>query len=116
PNNARKVNIEYTQEPAIKGPPTPRKGRSGGAAPGMLNFTEPKNAFSEFERFRKLTSFGGRSATVLEPTPFADLMDPPIDADSLKRTKARQERITEPKELRLNFKPQVRQKRQFDEA
>src|SRR5437773_1165816 len=34
PNNARKVNVEYTKEPNVGGPPTSRKGRSGGAAPG----------------------------------------------------------------------------------
>lgn len=115
PNNARKVNVEYTKEPNVKGPPTPTKVR-GGAAPGMLNFTDPKVAFLEFEKFRKLTSFGGRSATVLEATPFADLMDAPVDIDSLKRAKGRAERTTEPKELRLDHDPAARQKRQFEEA
>ncbi len=116
PNNSRTVNIEYSKEPAIMGPPAAAKGRNGGAAPGVLNFTEPKDAFAEFERFRKLTSFAGRSATVLQATPFTDLFDPPIDADSQKRWKARLERVTEPKELRLGFDPEIRQKRQFEEA
>ena len=116
PNGVRKVNVEYSKEPAINGPPAPRKGRSGGAAPGILNFTDSKVAFTEYERFRKMTSFAGRSLMTLEAKPFADLMDPPLDADSLKRTKARLERATEPKELRLAYEPQVRQKRQFEEA
>ncbi len=116
PNNERKVNVEYAKEPNIAGPPTPKKGRRGGAAPGMLNFTDPKTAFLEYERFRKLSSFGGRHATTLEAAPFTDLMDPPIDADSLKRAKLREERVTTPKELRLAYEPEARQKRQFDEA
>ena len=115
PNNARKVNVEYAQEPNVKGPPPPRNMR-GDAAPGMLNFTNPKTAFLEYERFRKLTSFGGRTAAVMEATPFADLMDAPIDAQSANRLKTRLERTTEPKELRLAFDPESRQKRQLDEA
>ncbi|MBI2807727.1 MAG: dienelactone hydrolase family protein [Planctomycetes bacterium] len=116
PNGARKVNVEYSTEPNVKGPPTPRKGRSGGAAPGMLGFADPKVAFAEYEKFRTLTKFEGRSLTTLEAKPFADLMDPPIDAASQKRWKARMERETQPKELRLGYDPNVRQKRQFDEA
>ncbi len=115
PNGARKVNVEYTREPNIKGPPPPRNMRAD-AAPGMLNFADPKVAHVEFERFRKMTSFAGRSATVLEPTPFADLMDPPIDQASEKRLKTRLDRVTEPKELRLAFDPEDRQKRQVQDA
>jgi dienelactone hydrolase len=116
PKDSRKVNVEYSKEPAISRPPPEREGRSGGAAPGILNFTDPKVAFAEVERFRKLTSFAGRSLTTLEAKPFADLMDPPIDADSLQRAKMRQQRETHPKELRMDFDPQERQKRQFTEA
>jgi dienelactone hydrolase len=116
PKDARKVNVEYTKEPNVTGPPKKRDGRFGGAAPGSLNFTDPKVAFLEYERFRKMTSFGGRTATVLEATPFADLMDPAVDADSLKRAKLRAERVTEPKELRLGADPEPRQHRQFDDA
>ena len=116
PSGARKVNVEYAKEPAITGPPAPVKGRRGGAAPGMLNFTDPKATSLEYERFRNMTSFAGRSLATLEAKPFADLMDPPIDADSLKRAKRRRERETEPKELRLDFDPQLRQQRQFNEA
>jgi hypothetical protein len=116
PNGARKVNVEYAKEPAITGPPKAAKGRRGGAAPGMLNFTDPKATSLEYERFRKMTSFAGRSLTTLEAKPFADLMDPPIDADSLKRANIRRERQTQPKELRMDFDVQARQKRQFDEA
>jgi dienelactone hydrolase len=115
-DDERKVNVEYSKEPAITGPPAPRAGRSGGAAPGMLNFTDPKATMAEYEKFRKMTSFAGRSLTTLEAKPFADLMDPPIDADSLKRAKTREERETSPKELRMDFDVQARQKRQFDEA
>src|ERR1700686_4034169 len=58
----------------------------------------------------------GRTFTTLEAKPFADLMDPPIDAASEARFKERIGRVTEPKELRMDFQPEVRQKRQFDEA
>lgn len=115
PNGSRKVNVEYAREPDIKGPPPPRNGRAD-AAPGSLNFADPKVAHFEYERFRKLTPFAGRSATVLEPTPFADLMDPPIDVASEKRLKSRLERVTEPKELRMGYDPEERQKRQVQEA
>jgi dienelactone hydrolase len=116
PKDARKVNVEYAKEPAIKGPPIPAAGRSGGAAPGMLNFTDPKATMLEVERFHKLTSFAGRSLSTLEAKPFADLMDPAIDADSLKRKTLREAWTTEPKELRKGFDPIIRQKYQFDEA
>jgi dienelactone hydrolase len=116
PNGARKVNVEYAKEPEITGLPVSAKGRRGGAAPGMLNFTDPKATSLEYERFRKMTSFAGRTLTTLEAKPFADLMDPPIDADSLKRAQMRRERVTQPKELRMDFDVQARQKRQLDEA
>lgn len=116
PNNARKVNVEYAKEPNVKGPPPVRKDRNGGAAPGQLGFADPKIAHLEYERFRKLSGFGGRSATVLDATPFTDLMDPIIDADSEKRATERNKRATAPKELRLDHDPNARQKRQFDEA
>jgi dienelactone hydrolase len=103
PNKQRKVHVEYCKEPAITGPPKATKG--GGAAPGMLNFVEPKIADLEVQRFRKLTSFGGKTAATLEAKPFADLMGEP-----------RKLRETDPKELRLGFDPQVRQRQQFDEA
>ncbi len=116
PNGQRKVNVEYAREPAVKGPPTPQKGRSGGAAPGILDFADPKVAGLEVQRFRKMTSFAGKTAATLESKPFADLMDPPTDIDSLKRAEQRKQRDTEPKELRLGYDPQARQKRQFDDA
>lgn len=116
PNGTRTVNVEYAKEPAVTGPPTPRKGRSGGAAPGMLGFADPKTVFAEFERFRNGTKFASKSLTAFASSPFTDMMDSPIDADSLKRAKQRAERSTEPKELRLDSDPNVRQKRQFEEA
>lgn len=116
PNNQRKVNVEFAREPAVSGPPAPRKGRRGGAAPGMLNFAEPKLAFAEYEKFRKISSFGGRALTVLEASPFADMMDPLLDLESVKRAERRKLDSTEPKELRLGHDPLGRQKRQFDEA
>ena len=116
PNNERKVNVEYAKEPSVTGPPKVRDKRRGGAAPGMLGFADPKSAFLEVERFRKLTSFAGQTVTTTEAKPFIDLMDPPIDTESLARNKAREQRMTAPKELRLGFDPNERQKRQFDEA
>ena len=107
PNSARKVNVEYAKEPAITGPPKATKG--GGAAPGMLNFADPKVVAAEVERLRKLTSFAGRTGMTNEAKPFADLMDPSLN-------ESRKLRDTEPKELRLGYDPQARQKRQFDEA
>jgi cephalosporin-C deacetylase-like acetyl esterase len=114
PDGQRKVNVEYAREPAVKGPPASKKG--GGAAPGMLDFTDPKVAGLEVQRFRKLTSFAGKTAATTEAKPFADLLDPSIDVASMKRNEQRKIRETEPKELRLNFDADARQKRQFDEA
>ncbi len=114
PNNQRTVNVEYSKEPAITGPPKATKG--GGAAPGMLNFARPRTVANELRRFRELTSFAGKTDVTVDAEPFTDLMDPPIDIDSRKRNEARKLRDTEPKELRLGFDPQVRQRRQFDEA
>ncbi len=116
PNGARTVNVEFAKEPAVKGPPAARKGRNGGAAPGMLGFATPKTFFGEFERFRKTTKFASKSLTTFASGPFTDLMDEPVDTESLKRAKRRAERATEPKELRLDSDPNVLQKRQFDEA
>jgi dienelactone hydrolase len=115
PNNARTVNVEYAKEPAITGPPRSSDNRKG-AAPGILNFADPKAASLVFEKYHKMTSFSGRWLTTLEAKPFADLMDPPVDAGSLQRAKVRQERETTPKELRLDFDPQDRQRRQLNEA
>ena len=114
PNKARTVNVEYAKEPAITGPPKATKG--GGAAPGMLNFADPKIVSAEFEKFRKMTIFASRSSATLEAKPFADLMNPQVDVDSVKRAEQRKLRDTEPKELRLGYDPQARQQRQFDEA
>ncbi len=116
PNGARTVNVEYAKEPAVTGPPTPRKGRSGGAAPGTLGFATANSVFGEFDRFRKATKFAGKSLTTFASGPFTDLMDAPIDAEGLQRAKLRAERSTEPKELRLDSDPNDRQKRQFNEA
>ena len=116
PNSARTVNVEYAKEPAVTGPPAPRKGRSGGAAPGTLGFAGANSVFAEFDRFRKATKFAGKSLTTFASGPFTDLMDAPIDADGLQRAKLRTERSTEPKELRLDSDPNDRQKRQFNEA
>ena len=69
PNAMRKVNVEYSKEPAISGPPAPRKGRSG-AAPGMLNFTDPKatvarvRTLSQDDVVRRAIGDDARSKTV----------------------------------------------------
>ena len=103
PDGARKVNIEYAKEPAINGPPPVTKGRSGGRMPGMLNFANPKIVAAEVERFRRMTSFAGQFAMTAEAKPFAESMP-------------RSQNDTEPKELRLGFDPNTRQKRQFEEV
>lgn len=115
PGGKRRVNVEHTREPNVTGPPAAKKGRRGGAAPGSLGLTDAKTAFAEYQRFRKMTSFEGKHTTSLE-APFADLMDPPIDVESLQRNKIRSERATEPKELRLGLDPQAQQKRIVVEA
>jgi dienelactone hydrolase len=115
PNNQRQVSVECSKEPAISGPPAPQPGRAG-AAPGSLILRDPRIAFAESERFRKMTSFGGRTLTTLDAAPFANLMDPPLDIASLKRAELRKERSTEPKELRLGYDPADRHKRQFEET
>ncbi|HZZ79129.1 MAG TPA: dienelactone hydrolase family protein [Gemmataceae bacterium] len=115
PNGARRVNVEYAREPAIKGPPAPPKGAGGGAAPGKLDFANPTTVGLEVQRFRKLTNFAGKTASTTERKPFADLLDPSVDAASLKRNEERKGRETEPMELRLDHNPQARQQRQFHE-
>ena len=114
PNKSRTVNVEFATEPNIAGPPQ-TKGRAG-AAPGVIGTPDPKAASAEYHRFQQWTGFSGRSHVSYQSPPFTDLMDAPIDADSHKRAEFRKGRSTEPKELRLGFDPQDRQKRQFDEA
>jgi dienelactone hydrolase len=101
PKGSRTVNVEYAKEPNVTGPPAPAKGRSAGAAPGMLGFSDPKIVAAEVAKFRHQTKFAGKDVTAKSDAPFADWTG---------------ERSTEPKELRLGYDPQARQQRQFDEA
>jgi dienelactone hydrolase len=52
----RSLVIEHSEIPEIKGPPTPRKGRSGGAAPGILKTPAFKTVNAEYKRAMKLAA------------------------------------------------------------
>jgi cephalosporin-C deacetylase-like acetyl esterase len=103
PQKQRRVSVEYCREPAINGPPAPGKGRAG-AAPGILDFTEPKIAAAEVERFRKMSGFEGSDHLKSATVPFAPLLDMPA------------ERRTAPMDVRPGFDPRVRQKRQVEQS
>ena len=91
--SSRGLSIETVQSPKVDGPPPIRAGRSG-AAPGR--YLVPK-ADKEWERAARLAELlGGKSGGFL-----ADL-------------KAERKVAAPPSDLRKNFDPAPRQKRQFD--
>ena len=51
----RKLIVEHSSVPEIKGPPTPRAGRSGGAAPGQWSLPDLASVQAEVARAGQLT-------------------------------------------------------------
>ena len=60
----RAIIIEHSEIPEIKGPPTPRKGRSAGAAPGILKTPKFASVNAEYNRAMKLAAKGTHMALV----------------------------------------------------
>jgi len=54
----RRLVIEYSPVPQVDGPPTPAKGRRGGAAPGRLATPDVKSVSGELARLQKLDTAG----------------------------------------------------------
>jgi len=50
----RGLVIEHSKTPTLNGPPTPRKGRSGGAAPGILATPHTPKVLAEYKRATKM--------------------------------------------------------------
>ena len=62
----RSLVIEHSKIPEIKGPPGPRKGRSGGAAPGNLKTPRFASVNTEYKRAVKMAAKGTRMALVTD--------------------------------------------------
>ena len=60
----RSLVVEHSEIPEIKGPPTPRKGRSGGAAPGTLKTPRFTSVNSEYKRAMNLAPKNTKMALV----------------------------------------------------
>ena len=60
----RSLVIEHSEIPEIKGPPKPRKGRSGGAAPGILKTPRFTSVNAEYKRAMKLAAKNTQMALV----------------------------------------------------
>jgi dienelactone hydrolase len=108
----RRLVIETTPVPDVKGPPAPRNGR-GGAAPGRLQTPSAAGVGSEAARataFEKLPSGRGGLKLVASAMPGSDkalaaFLGESALADSGKPAA----------DQRKHFDPAVRQRRQFDE-
>ena len=60
----RSMVVEHSEIPEINGPPAPIKGRSGGAAPGILKTSRFSTVDAEYKRAMKLAAKGTRMAMV----------------------------------------------------
>ncbi len=60
----RPLIIEHCEIPTQQGPPPPRTGRSGGAAPGILATPSTAMVLAEFKRAKKLSTEGSRLALI----------------------------------------------------
>ena len=60
----RAIIIEHSEIPELKGPPTQRKGRGAGAAPGILKTPSFDSVQAEYQRAMKLAAKGTRMALV----------------------------------------------------
>ena len=118
--SVRCVSIDPANEPAVKGPPTSPKGRSG-AAPGELATPKPAMVRTEFERSAKLVLQMDPDHKYLDIRSFCRTLlghlksEPFVDGHIGMPTGGAKERGTEPKDLRQSFNPDARQKRQFDQ-
>jgi dienelactone hydrolase len=116
PGGGRTVHVEHAQAPDVAGPPKPRAGRTG-AAPGSLHVQTAEMAHAEYERFQAMAKFTSTWHAAPKEPPFLHLRKEMHTALTREpEPKLIEPRTTEPKELRLDYDPNVRQKRQFDES
>jgi dienelactone hydrolase len=120
----RALIVEYSAEPNVEGPPTPREGRAG-AAPGKLLTPGYDSVEAEFERARALLKAGNPKAfdrlklitgiEGLETGPGSDrALTALLEALGVSKEQLNQPGLA-PAELRPAFDPGARQQRQVRE-
>jgi len=117
----RSLVIEAAAAPQVAGPPEVKKGRSGGAAPGKITTPKLEDVRREFERaagsFKKLNQ-GAKLTLIAGNDGQGAPGSPPALAAFLKGLGLPEPaRVADevPQDVRANFDPQERQKRQFNE-
>jgi cephalosporin-C deacetylase-like acetyl esterase len=113
----RALVIEAASAPEVAGPPAPKSGRSGGAAPGKITTPALADVRREFARAAEISQ-GTKLALVVSK----DGKGPPGSMPALIKLLqglgiGEPARMADeiPKDVRTNFDPQERQKRQFNE-
>ena len=113
----RALVIEAAAAPEVAGPPAPKAGRSGGAAPGKITTPLLADVRREFARAADVSK-----ATKLALVVSGDGKGPPGSTRAIVKFLQglgirEPARVTDeiPKDVRGNFDPQERQKRQFNE-
>ncbi len=117
----RTLVIEAAAAPEVAGPPAAKAGRSGGAAPGKITTPILEEVRREFQRasvsFQKL-NLGAKLTLIPSKEGTGAPGSPPALGAFLKGLGiAEPARAADesPKDVRANFDPQERQKRQFNE-
>jgi dienelactone hydrolase len=121
----RSLTIEASAAPEISGPPAPKPGRSGGAAPGKITIPTLAAVRKEYDRAREFYT------QLKQPEKLVFVSsregDGPAGSDAalagfstglgfkLATVKAAPQASGLPQDLRVGFDPNARQKRQFDE-
>lgn len=112
----RLVELRYNESPKFDGPAKPQPGRGGGAAPGTLGEGPVEDTFAEWERLNALTGAEKGTRPLMtrnfprEPASNLDVRLIPFKLQG-KPTDGR----VPPADLRTNFDPAARHKRQFDQ-
>jgi dienelactone hydrolase len=119
----RSLLVEHSESPKIDGPPQPRAGRGGGAAPGQWQTPEHNSVDTEVKRARSLAQLAenpnwielinGSEGTTVGPGSAHAL------AEFMARLNAKGVQVqppgAAPRELRVGFHLAERQKRQVDQ-
>lgn len=114
----RRLIIEASQGPEIAGPPAPREGRRG-AAPGRL-VSPPEEAVTS--EVRRIATY--QAPKPVNPIPSPEVLTGPLPGNAktlsaflqaLGNSQALKPDGAAPRDVRRNFDPAMRQKRQFDE-
>jgi cephalosporin-C deacetylase-like acetyl esterase len=111
----RPLIVEAAAAPEVAGPPAVKQGRSGGAAPGKITTPKLEDVRREFQRATELSQ-----STKLVLAVSADGKGPagggiPEFLVGLGIKYSARKAGEAPKDVRTNFDPQERQKRQFNE-